>query len=29
VDWVLGWFFEELALHSPHPAPLGVTPAGR
>jgi EAL domain-containing protein (putative c-di-GMP-specific phosphodiesterase class I) len=28
VDWVQGWFFEELAVGSPRPARLGAAPAG-
>jgi pyruvate kinase len=28
VDWVQGWFFDELAVGSPRPARLGVAPTG-
>jgi EAL domain-containing protein (putative c-di-GMP-specific phosphodiesterase class I) len=28
VDWVQGWFFEELAIQSPRPALIGVAPPG-
>jgi EAL domain-containing protein (putative c-di-GMP-specific phosphodiesterase class I) len=29
VDCVQGWYFSDLAVESPHPALLGVDPAGR
>jgi EAL domain-containing protein (putative c-di-GMP-specific phosphodiesterase class I) len=28
VDWVQGWFFEELAIQSPRPALIGDAPRG-